>query len=240
MASLLHGVVGALAERCRAAGIDLAQPLNGVWYDAAVPPEYRLPGVGRERPLAVLLASTSAFWPPFLERLRAEPERLDEPHPLDRYVEDTVRDALAAVVVRHDLRFAHEPPPRRVAMQRLAHVSGLAWLAPSMLAVHPVYGPWIGLRAVVVLDIDGPVGPPPAVRTPCELCASRCAPALERAQRLPVATPATDPVPASWREWLAVRDACPLGREHRYPEAMIRYVYTKDREVLRAAVASTR
>ncbi|MEW6270552.1 MAG: hypothetical protein AB1689_14790, partial [Thermodesulfobacteriota bacterium] len=169
-----------LVERCRAAGIDLAQPLDGAWYDDLVPSEYRLPDVGRTRPLALLLASTRALWRPFVERLRAEPGRIDEEHPLDRWVEDVVRDALAGLDVRHEVRFAHEPPPRRVAMQRLAQVAGLAWLAPSMLCVHPVYGPWIGLRAVVVLDADGPPGPPPAPRVPCDGCADRCAPALER------------------------------------------------------------
>ena len=56
----------------------------------------------------------------------------------------------------------------------------------------------------------------------------------EHAQAL-AASPAGDPVAEHWRAWLAVRDACPLGREHRYPEALIHYVYTKDRAVLRAA-----
>lgn len=224
-----------IAARCRASGIDLAQTLNGAWYDAAVPPEYRLPDVGRPGPLALLLASTRAFWRPFVAALRAEPARLEHEHPLDRWVEDVVRGALAGVNVRHAVRFAHDPPPRRVAMQRLAQVSGLAWLAPGMLCVHPTYGPWIGLRAVVVLDLEGPTGAPPAITPTCEDCAHRCAPALERAQRLAAEAPPNDPVPPLWREWLAVRDACPVGREHRYPEDMVRYVYTKNRDVLRAA-----
>lgn len=33
--------------------------------------------------------------------------------------------------------------------------------------------------------------------------------------------------------WIAVRDACPIGREHRYPEDQLRYHYTKDRSLLR-------
>lgn len=223
-----------LGARCRAAGIDLLQPLNGAWYDAAVAPEFRLPDVGRPRPLALLLASTRALWQPFVARLAAEPHRLEQADPLDHWVEDVVRGALADVAVRHEVRFSHEPPPRRVAMQRLAHVSGLAPLAPSMLSVHPVYGPWIALRAVVVLDVDGPGGAPPAAAPACNDCAARCTPALERAARAAAGAP--DPVREHWRDWLAVRDACPLGREHRYPDDLIRYVYTKERSVLRDAV----
>lgn len=39
-----------------------------------------------------------------------------------------------------------------------------------------------------------------------------------------------------WRRWLAVRDACPVGRAHRYSDAQIAYHYTKDRGVLRDAL----
>jgi hypothetical protein len=44
---------------------------------------------------------------------------------------------------------------RLVAMQRLAHAIGVAHLHPgSQLCIHPTYGPWIALRAVVVFRID--------------------------------------------------------------------------------------
>jgi methylmalonic aciduria homocystinuria type C protein len=228
-------LVESLACRLRPAGIDLLQPLNAAWYDAAVPPEYRLPDVGRRAALALLLASTAAFWEPFLAHLRADPGQLDEPDPIDRYVVAVVGDALAELPLRTEVRFSHEPPPHRVAMQRLAHVSGLAALTPSMLCVHPVYGPWLGLRAAVVLDVPGPDGPPRATTAPCDRCAELCAPALVRAQAASREVTG-DPVGASWPLWLAVRDACPVGRAHRYPEPLLRYVYTKDRALLRAAV----
>lgn len=229
-------LVDALARAVRPAGIDLVQPLNAAWYDAAVPAGYRLPDIGRRDALAVVLASTAAFWPPLLAHLRAAPHVLDEPDPIDRYVAAAVGAAVASLPVRAEVRFAHEAPPRRVAMQRLAHVSGLAALTPAMLCVHPVYGPWIALRAAVVLDADGPPGPAPATAPPCDDCAARCAPALARAQAASAGDVPGDPVAGRWRLWLAVREACPVGRAHRYPEPLLRYVYTKDRAVLRAAL----
>jgi hypothetical protein len=36
---------------------------------------------------------------------------------------------------------------------------------------------------------------------------------------------------------LAVRDACPIGSEHRFDEDQTRYHYTKDRQILRRAAA---
>jgi len=234
-------LVAQLADRLRPSGIDLVQPMNAAWYDAAVAQEYRLPDVGRRDALAIVLASSGAFWEPFVARLRAEPDRLEHADPLDRYVMDEVGHALAALPVRHEVRFSHEPPPRRVAMQRLAHVSGLAALTPSMLCVHPVYGPWLALRAAIVCDVAGPSSRPlPEPPAACPRCAELCTPALERAQAAAAmdASGASDPVAEHWRLWLAVRDACPVGREHRYPDELIRYVYTKDRAVLREAVAA--
>jgi methylmalonic aciduria homocystinuria type C protein len=35
-----------------------------------------------------------------------------------------------------------------------------------------------------------------------------------------------------WRLWLAVRDACPVGREYRYSENQIRWHYAHDRSAL--------
>lgn len=232
-------LVARIGARLASAGLDLVQPLNAAWYDAAVPAGYRLPAVGsRSDRLALLVASSRAFWPPFLARLRAEPERLERTDPIDDHVTDAVHRALADLPVAHEVRFSFEPPPRRVAMQRLSHVSGLAPLTPAMLCVHPVYGPWIALRAAVVLDLPGPPGDPPVPAAPACSCAELCAPALERAQAASTGA-SGDPVAGQWRLWLAVRDACPVGREHRYPEALLRYVYTKDRAVLRVAAHRT-
>jgi len=36
-----------------------------------------------------------------------------------------------------------------------------------------------------------------------------------------------------WRAWLAVRDACPLGRAHRYTEPQVLYHYTHEPRYIR-------
>jgi methylmalonic aciduria homocystinuria type C protein len=159
--------------------------------------------------------------------LDAEPRLRDEEHPVDSYVERTVRTRLGNLGSRFELRFAHEPPPRRVAMQRLAELSGFAPLSPGRLVAHPVYGPWIALRAVVVLDLEGPTGSTPGATAPCLGCSAPCLPALEQA--LAEADPRSDHavLHERWRPWLAVRDACPVGREHRYSEPQIVYHYAR-------------
>lgn len=232
-------MIARISAKLADAGLDLVQPLNAAWYDAAVAPEYRLPAPGgRSDRLALAVASSRAFWEPFVARLRAEPARLDRPDPIDDYVADVVRAALDDLPVEHAVRFSFDPPPRRVAMQRLADVSGLAPLTAAMLCVHPVYGPWIALRAAIVLDLPGPPGRAPIPAAPACTCSELCAPALARAQAASAAVIDGDPVAPTWPLWLAVRDACPVGREHRYPDDLIQYVYTKDRTILRRALNS--
>jgi methylmalonic aciduria homocystinuria type C protein len=199
-------VIEELARR----GLDLAAELATADYNAEVDEGLRLPDFGRARARAIVVGNTRALWPEFL----ASGKRL-----LDDYVMEAVRAAIGGA--RAEVRWAHDVPAT-VAIQRAAAVAGLAYLAPSHLCVHPVYGPWIALRAVIVLDEDGPPRAP-AIAPPCD-CARGCGPALERA--LAAGEPrSTEELRERWRLWLAVRDACPVGREHRYGDDQILFHY---------------
>ncbi|MCB9560584.1 MAG: hypothetical protein H6708_09270 [Kofleriaceae bacterium] len=133
-------------------------------------------------------------------------------------------------------RYAHTLPPT-VAIQRAAAIAGLAHLSPSHLCVHPTYGPWIGLRAVVVVDADGARARSAAGAAAVRLRARGWRDAFAAA--VAAGVPAgTAELAAGWRRWLAVRDACPVGRRHRYDEVQLRYHYTKDPAALAEAIAA--
>ncbi|MBA3452669.1 MAG: hypothetical protein H0T42_06170, partial [Deltaproteobacteria bacterium] len=95
---------------------------------------------------------------------------------------------------------------------RLAAATGLGALAASHLVIHPIYGPWFALRAVILVDGDPPVRAP--IASPCT-CGSACKTALVSAL-----------VSASWESWLAVRNACSL-RAWRYSDEQIQFHYTR-------------
>jgi methylmalonic aciduria homocystinuria type C protein len=215
-----------IGDTCARYGLDLTRSLRVGWYNQLVEPAHRLPDFGRPSCLAVIVGNTRALWPHLARALRADAGLAGHPDPVDQYCERVLGAAVADVPAPCILRFAHEPPPR-VAIQRLAHVAGLAYLSACHLSVHPVYGPWIALRAVVVVDVDGPAEAP-ALAAPCD-CAGHCGPHLAAAlARAGAGTPESAEVKRDWRAWLAVRDACPVGREHRYSEQQIRYHYTND------------
>lgn len=195
------------------AGFDLVHP-----FDAHV--IAREPGLAAladpARPCGWLVGNTRALWPRFLAARATDPELAASRDPIECYVERTCAQISDARVLYAHRRYSGTFLP----FQRLAVAAGLGTLSPSQLVIHPVYGPWFALRAVV-LTAGTPttrVLPPPA----CD-CADRCAAAFARARE----------VHATWRDWLAVRDACCVGREHRYADDQIEYHYTKSLDLLR-------
>jgi methylmalonic aciduria homocystinuria type C protein len=237
-------VTRTLANALAPRGFDLTRAVAVSAYNHAVAPPLRLPDHGRAGALAVVIGNTRALWPRFVAALRADAALAEDRNPLDRYTELAVAAAVhetAGVLggPPREIRFAHEAPPRRVAMQRLAHLAGLAHLTPGQLCVHPVYGPWIALRAVVVWDIDAGADAATTsarIPPPCD-CSRGCARAFDRTVAAVRGLPTQADVRADWQRWVAVRDACPVGREHRYSAEQIRYHYTGDREILRRAIA---
>jgi hypothetical protein len=186
------------------AGFDLLHELDLACLDDSP----ILPRTGR----ALLVANTRALWPIFLAARAADPTLLASPDPLDAYTEQTLSRAFPDA----PMWFAHRTYDGvYLPFQRIAVAAGLGALAPTQLVIHPVYGPWFGLRALVALDGD----PPPRAPRLAYHCTGDCA--LRLAQ-----------TSDSWRSWLAVRDACCVGRDYRYGESQLAYHYTKDPALL--------
>ena len=224
-----------VVERLRGAlsvwGLDLVHGFSLDQYNASVKSLYQVPDFGRNDALAVLIGNTKALWPLFLDMLSREPERLHHHAPLNQYVEDGVSAALDSiqVPVAFAVRWAHLDPKEGFAAQTMAEVSGLAARSATHLSVHPRFGPWIALRAVVIFDQSGERTT--NAKLPCVDCPLHCLPVLERAMKVQQADPLDERSVGSgqhWRRWLAVRDACRVGRQFRYSESQIRYHYTHD------------
>ncbi len=224
-----RGVHRQIARECEAAGLDLAEPLQVGWYNRVVEPDLRIPDFGRPGSLAIVIGNTRAIWPHLLRALHVDRTLFAGSDPVERFAEEVVERARSRSEIRSEVRWSHTVGERMVAMQRLAHVGGLAYLSPVHLSVHPLHGPWIALRAVVVLDVTGPAGDPPIWRSPCDACEQACVPVM----RSLAARPSTEVSPL---DWVAVRDACPIGRGSRYSAEQIEYHYVKDVRWLRELV----
>jgi methylmalonic aciduria homocystinuria type C protein len=179
----------------------MRQALAAAGFDIVQPFDGSL--VDPDRRAGVLVGNTRMLWPQFLAHKPPGPD------PLDRYVE-TMIDPLVPAGGR--VIYAHRQYDGMfIPFQSLAVGAGLGALSETHLVIHPIYGPWFALRAAIVV----PGEPPPCVQIPrpCR-CDAACREAMARA------VGSTD-----WRAWLAIRDACPIGRDYRYGEDQLAYHY---------------
>ncbi|CAG8608269.1 2277_t:CDS:2 [Acaulospora morrowiae] len=136
----------------------------------------------RSSTLSVIIGNTRHLWSIFIdyyaknmrenigdnqENGSEESDTYKQSNPLDWYtrisIESAVKRAVSkfsknASTLEYEIRYAFDlSEDRFVAFQQLAQDAGLAYYNKiCYLSVHPEYGPWIGLRAVVTFDIDGP------------------------------------------------------------------------------------
>jgi methylmalonic aciduria homocystinuria type C protein len=199
-------------------GLDVIQPFDVL---AAIEREPLLAMLrDPARPVGWIIGNTRALWPALRAARQADPALRASRDPVQVYCERVVEAAAPAGARvwyshrRYDGAF--------VPFQRAAVLAGLGELTPGQLVVNPVYGPWFALRAIVTMAGEPPPLPPP-VHVPGAVDAATEA-ALAHA--LKVGTLAA---------WLAVREACPIGRDWRYSDAQIRYHYGHDMRALDAA-----
>lgn len=220
-----------VTQRLLTCGLDLVQVFDIARYNDLIADHETLaplPLFGRRGALALLVGNTKALWPHFIEAFQGDMDLAECADPLDIWIERVLKACLTDIPAEWALRFSHDPGEGLVSMLHLAQASGLAHVGPAHLAVHLDHGPWIGLRGVIVVDAEPPHAQPDSVVAPCKGCHAPCVEALDAAL---AAAPASE-IASSWPVWVAVRDACPVGKANRYSEAQIRYHYTKDRAVL--------
>jgi hypothetical protein len=217
-----------ITERARRLGLDPVVPFSPSWLAEDSVEARALARLGGRDVLGLLFTSSRALWTPFVSAFQSEPDLQRDPDPLDRYVERAVRESLDELAHESTVAFAHAIRPEGAfPIQRLADAIGFAALSPSHLSVHPELGPWISLRAVALLAAPCSTAPRPVQRSACRGCPAPCVAALEHAVRVSAGETGRDVVTRHAEAWIAVRDACPVGRDARYPAAQIDFHYRR-------------
>jgi hypothetical protein len=208
-------------------GLNLVGAAAVARYDAAVPPRHALAALAPAARGAIVVGNGGgALWHAFRRFCADHPDVAALADPLDAYVERAVATAVraalgsAALRVLHPFRFPAEP----VSFQHLAACAGLG--RPSRLGVliHPTYGPWIALRAAVLVAADVEAPRPADGFDPCpgcveQACMVACPAGAVRAAGWDVPACAAhrrrEDDPCAVR--CHARFDCVIGREHRYP-----------------------
>lgn len=211
----------ALVARLASHGLNLVGATTVAAYDARAGAHVALGTRAPEaRSVVVIGNGGGAFWDAFA-RTRTD---VDAPvaHPLDAFTRRLVEAIVADLPGLVRIVYPFDPVP--TDFRTLAACAGLG--SPSLLGllVHPTFGPWMALRAALLLRDDVTLPRPADGFDPCPSCASRACVAACPAGA--VGDAGWD-VPACVAYRLAgdghcdagchARVACVVGPEHRYP-----------------------
>jgi hypothetical protein len=211
-------IVALLTARFGRAGLNLIGATTVAAYDARVAPTRRLgPRACDARGVLVVGNGGGAFWRAFRSAV-AVPDGDD---PLDRFTRACVDAALAGVPsARRCFPFDRDAPDFQV----LAQLAGLGRRSLVGVLVHPDYGPWIALRAAVLLPDEPTASRPADGFDPCPTCVERpciaaCPVGAVGAGGWDVHTCVAHRLddPAHCAAGCTARLDCVYGRDHRYP-----------------------
>jgi hypothetical protein len=235
------------AESIAAAVVPFGLNLIGVApvasYDAGVAPERRLAGrlPGGAESVVVVGNGGGAFWAAYRRFCAQRPGHERRADPLDDFTREVVDAACAPLAARapfhvfYPFGFAEDG----VSFTRLALLAGLGRESLVGVLVHPVYGPWIALRAAIVVRGKLEAPRPADGFDPCPTCVER--PCIRACPGGAVGTGGwsvprcgahrarpDDPCAARCH----ARVACVLGPEHRHPAEALAYHQQRAREPL--------
>lgn len=191
-----------------------------------------LPGC---RTVVVVGSGGPQLWRSFRAAAEADP-RLITGHkdPLDRFVRDQVRAIDPHPDASRRWAFGDNSETPSLPSQPLALAAGFGWRSRLWLIIHPVWGPWLGLRAACFTTEALPLTGPQRGASPCEGCPAPCVSAC------PGSAMAGGNM--DWRRCTVhratsedcldrchSRSACPVGAEHRYPDDAMLWHHDKAR-----------
>jgi hypothetical protein len=186
----------------------------------------------------LLIGNTFTLWDPFIDWLKNKSDWKSLENPLERYAHDKITSAVEDHFDDAAVFWTRETTDYLVPVQKLCHHSGLAYLSRGHFNVHPLYGPWFALRALVLLPGDYEFSKSP-VRNPSDaLVENKVKNQFDLLCKQASSVLDSEHVRTRWQGWLALRDMYEVGKEYRYSDSQIRYHYTHDKEILEAAVAS--
>ncbi|KNB45874.1 hypothetical protein JH06_0485 [Blastocystis sp. subtype 4] len=216
-------------------GFDLCQPFESTLiedYNENVSGIYKIPSMGRENTLAVLVGNSRNIWEHFIERLAEDESLYKEDNPLDAYTKMAIQSVVAKLHVRTCVYYTCDS--RTVPFLDYQLIAESYY---SKMCYHHKYGHWIGLRAVIVLDHTYIYNLSSKHMVDFEIC-KKCD--LKYGEMLDELCKDKEMMnryrdPATWRSWLALRTICTHNQyNYTYEEAC--YHYSKNRRVLESEV----
>jgi hypothetical protein len=241
-------LVTRLATRLASRGLNLVGATDAERYDASVPARWAIgPHAPHVRSLLVIGHGGGGFWTHFRRALAADPLLAARRDPLDTFTRAVVTEAVTPVAAGLPIVFPFEAGPPALSFLHLAECAGLGRSSLLGVLVHPEFGPWIALRAAVLLPFPCSAPRPADGFDPCPRCVER--PCI-------AACPATAVSPMGWDvprcaghrlsgsgdgcdSGCHARLACVYGQAHRYPPEALAFHQAYARAAMRRVAGVT-
>ncbi|MFM1874179.1 MAG: hypothetical protein RL398_3601 [Planctomycetota bacterium] len=224
---LANELLSQARARAERSGLNLFGLVSASRFDSCQPCDRRVQslrdGCGT---IVVLGTGGRAFWSAYVQSRSGAVQGTQAAADADRYAQRSARE-LGEWLVDQGIAATTVLPgaSRGVRFQCLAEAAGLGVVSPvTGQLLHPTYGPWMSVRAVLLLDGEpfGPIDNASIAHEfqPCcgcpRPCVSACAPHAydgNGKQDLDKCAPHRDA--GNCGEGCNTRLACPLGAEHR-------------------------
>lgn len=231
--NLLNSITDALAPH----GLNLIGTATVTSYETMVPAQYHVASLLPEAKTLVVIGNGGGqFWEGFRAYCQERPGYLQgREHPLDDYTVEVIEKTLTPILAQsgvvyrylYPFRFWSEP----VSFMHLARAAGLAGSSFLGVVIHPVYGPWMALRAALLINQELHVEPTATGFDPCPTCVERacmaaCPASAISAQKgwdIPACVQHRLRVTTDCVDYCRARFDCVYGREHRYPLDELQY-----------------
>jgi hypothetical protein len=246
----MEALVTRLAASLTPHGLNLVGVTDAAAYDAAVPARWAIaPHAPGARSLLVIGNGGAGLWRAFRRRLDGDPWLAREDNPLDAFTRIVVTDAVAPFVSELGrplpIVFPFESGPPALSFVHLAECAGLGRASLLGILVHPEFGPWIALRAALLLPFTCDAPRPAEGFDPCPTCVER--PCIAACPAGAVGAEGWDVPRCGAHRLSAVGDgcdagchariACVLGPAHRYPPDSLAFHQAYARGAFEAAAA---
>ena len=213
-------------ERLAAVGLNTWGVADGSGY------QEWLPGC---RAVVVVGSGGPRLWQTFRAAAELDPRLITgQRDPLDQFVRAQVQAIDPNPDSSRRWAFGDNQQAPGLPSQPLALDAGFGWRSRLWLVIHPVWGPWLGLRAACFTTEALPLTGPQTTASPCEGCPAPCISACPGSamgsgnmdwRRCTIHRATT----ADCLDRCHSRSACPVGAAHRYPDDAMLWHHDKAR-----------
>ncbi|KAK8803437.1 hypothetical protein WA158_001131 [Blastocystis sp. Blastoise] len=218
-------------------GFTICEPFIIQDYNKLMQQQYYLPTYETNQCFGIAIGNNKDLWKEFIKYIDLHSTLIKESDPLDVYTKEMIEQSMNEVSktvsnCQYTIRYSYDTNIEKVvSMTKIAYISGISAISPkSYLCIHPLYGPWIAMRAVIIINQESTFPPPTILNSSFEdpRIEDECGKEVENICKTVLNESNTKYMPRQvWLKWLNMRLKYQYGQEWMYSPYQAIYHYSK-------------